>query len=130
MPSLSPAFNLLDPNQGIQNILAPSLAGVDGHMPGARPLAANVLREAGLEDLYGGVSASLAGKLLEEALCPEVGDGDVLRPDVFHAQLTGSLEALQGSRDPAVRAFVRDELRPLLENAELLKAYVGLMIGG
>lgn len=130
MPGISPAFNLLDPNLGIQNILDPSLAGTDGHMPGARPMAANVLREAGLEDLYGGASASSVGKLLEAALCPEVGDGDALRPDVFSAHLTGSLEALEGSRDPAVKAFVRGELRPLLDNAELLKAYTGLMIGG
>ena len=31
---------------------------------------------------------------------------------------------------PAVRAFVRDELAPLLENTELLRAYTGLMVGG
>lgn len=123
MPSLSP-INLLDPNLGIQTVMEP---GGSDHMPGARPLAANVLSEPGLEDLY---SASTAEKLLERALCPPVGDGDLLRPDVFAANLAGGLEALEGSRDPAVRAFVRGELRPMLEDAELLKAYVGLMVAG
>ena len=38
--------------------------------------------------------------------------------------------ALRDSREPAVRAFVRDDLAPLMDNADLLKAYTTLMVGG
>ena len=42
----------------------------------------------------------------------------------------GCLEALKDSDDPAVRALADGELAPLLQNKELLNAYMGLMIGG
>ena len=44
--------------------------------------------------------------------------------------LAGCLEALKDSDDPAVRALADGELAPLLQNKELLNAYMGLMIGG
>ena len=65
---VSPINNLLDPSLGIQDILDPGLAA-DGQLPQARPLAASVLREAGLEELY---SPQNAAKLVEQALCPDV----------------------------------------------------------
>ncbi len=122
MPSVS--LNLLDPNLGIQNVMD---AGSGAHMPEARPLAATVLREAGLDELY---SFKAAEKQLDAALCPSVGDGSILQPEIFQSELKGGLNALKDSRSPAVRIFVRDELAPLLENTELLKAYTGLMLGG
>ena len=85
-----PSINLLDPSLGIQTIME-SPAATRGGIPEARPLASNVLREAGLEELY---SPCNAHHLVEQALCP---DG---------------------------------ELVPLLQNKELLNAYMGLMIGG
>ena len=94
-----PSINLLDPSLGIQTIME-SPAATRGGIPEARPLASNVLREAGLEELY---SPSNAHHLVEQALCPD---------------------------DPAVRALVDGELAPLLQNKELLNAYMGLMIGG
>ncbi|MBQ3059913.1 MAG: type III secretion protein [Desulfovibrio sp.] len=118
------SINLLDPNLGIQNVME---SGGNGAMPNARPLASTVLREAGLDELY---NAGTAARQLEAALCPPVGDGSLLQPENFLAELKGSLNALRDSREPAVRAFVRDELNPLLENTELLKAYTSLMIGG
>ena len=68
--------------------------------------------------------------LVEQALCPDAGDGDILRPEVFSGNLAGCLEALKDSDDPAVRALADGELVPLLQNKELLNAYMGLMIGG
>ncbi len=118
------SVNLLDPNLGIQNVME---QGRSVPMPDARPLAATVLREAGLDELY---NRGTAARQLEMALCPPVGDGSLLQPENFLAELRGSLEALQGSREPAVRALVRDELIPLLENMDLLKAYTSLMVGG
>lgn len=82
---------------------------------------------AGLEELY---SPCNAHHLVEQALCPDAGDGDILRPEVFSGNLAGCLEALKDSDDPAVRALADGELAPLLQNKELLNAYMGLMIGG
>ena len=45
-----PSINLLDPSLGIQAIME-SPAAARGGIPEARPLASNVLREAGLEEL-------------------------------------------------------------------------------
>lgn len=118
-------INLFDASLGIQNVMD-SPAASQG-IPTARPLASNVLREAGLEELY---FPSNARHLLEEALCPGAGDGDLLRPDVFSANLAACRDALRDSGDPAVRVLIEDELGPLLENQSLLRAYTGLMIGG
>lgn len=122
MPSIS--LDLLDPNLGIQNVMD---SGSGTHMPGARPLASTVLREAGLDELY---NQGAAEKQIDAALCPPVGDGSILQPEIFQAELRGGAAVLKASRNPTVRAFVRDELAPLLENTDLLKAYTGLMIGG
>lgn len=118
------SINLLDPGLGIQNIMDP---GTAGHLPDARPLASSAMREAGLDELY---NSRKAAQQLEAALCPPVGDGSLLQPELFHMELRGALTALRDSDKPAVRAFVRDELAPLLENTELLRAYTGLMVGG
>ena len=101
--------------------------GTAGHLPDARPLASSAMREAGLDELY---NSRKAAQQLEAALCPPVGDGSLLQPELFHMELQGALTALRDSDKPAVRAFVRDELAPLLENTELLRAYTGLMVGG
>ena len=111
-----PSINLLDPSLGIQTIME-SPAATRGGIPEARPLASNVLREAGLEELY---SPCNAHHLVEQALCPDAGDGDILRPEVFSGNLAGCLEALKDSDDPAVRALADGELAPLLQNKELL----------
>lgn len=117
-------INLFDASVGIQNVMdSPAASGI----PTARPLAANVLREAGLEELY---FPSNARHLLEQALCPDAGDGELLRPEIFAASLAACRDALRDNPDPAVRALVEDELGPLLENQSLLRAYMGLMIGG
>lgn len=121
---MRPAINLLDPGVGIQNLMPPDERG---RMPGARPLASAATTEPGLEALFPGDAAEAA---IAEALRPPVGDGSILQPEIFRAELRGSLEALETVRHPDVRAFVREELRPLLENTELLNACTGLMIGG
>ena len=118
------SINLLDPGLGIQTILD---AGQSERLPDARPLASSPMREAGLDELYAGQRMEQA---IDDALLPPVGDGSLLQPDVFRAELRSSLETLRESKEPAVRAFVRDELTPLMENADLLRAYTSLMVGG
>ena len=119
------SIGIFDTSIGIQSVL---LDGLDNeNMPLARPLASTVMAEAGLEELY---LPNNAGRMVEIALCPEVGDGKVLRPDVFSANLQKCLELLKESKNPDVRAFVRRDLTPMMEDNSLLQAYVGLMIGG
>ena len=118
-------IGIFDTSIGIQNVLLNELENAT--MPQARPLAANVLSEAGLEELY---MPGNAARMIENALCPEVGDGKILRPDVFSAHLREGFEALRDSKNPDVRAFLRKDLAPMLEDAGLLQAYTGLMVGG
>ena len=121
MPS---PINLLDPSLGIQNVMDMPDAG---NLPRARELASNALSEPGLEELY---APSNTWQLMERALCPDVGDGSMLSPEVFSEALHSCVTALKGSADPVVQDMVSGELEPLLQNGQLLQAYLGLMIGG
>ena len=120
------SIDVFNPSLGIQTVMdMPEVAGQ--HMPQARPLASNMLFQAGLEELY---RPSNARSLVETALCPEVGDGELLRPDIFSANLGECLEKCEVSGNPALAELAKKELRPLLENKMLLRAYVNLMMGG
>ena len=118
-------IGIFDTSIGIQSVLLDEQANTT--MPSARPLAANLTAEAGLEEVY---LPKNTARMVEAALCPEVGDGNILRPDVFTANLQSSLAALQDSKNADVRAFVRKDLVPILEDNALLQAYAGLMVGG
>lgn len=121
MPS---SINLLDPSLGIQNVMdVPEHSG----LPRARELASNALREAGLDELYAPTNAR---QLVERALCPDVGDGSMLSPEAFSETLHSCVSELSASTDPAAREMLDQELVPLLQNGQLLQAYLGLMIGG
>lgn len=121
MPS---PINLLDASLGIQNVMdMPD----SGNLPRARELASNALNEPGLEELY---APNNAWQIMERALCPDVGDGSMLSPEVFSETLQSCVSALENSADPVVQDMVSRELRPLLQNGQLLQAYLGLMIGG
>ncbi len=116
--------HLLDPSLGIQRVLEmPQTGG----LPAAREIAPTVLTEAGLEELY---RASNARSETEAMLGPDVGDGRMLAPEEFAGELVRIVRKCSSSTDPDVRAMVDQELIPLLQNAELLQIYQGLMIGG
>ncbi len=119
-------INLLDPDLGIQNVLEEPARGAS--LPQYRQMAANALSEAGLEALY---APSNTARIVEEALCPDVGDGTLVQPAVFSACLARCAEKLSGkSGSPALRELLEKELDPLLENRELLNTYMGLLIKG
>lgn len=122
---MSRITGLFDANLGIQSVMESPLG--ESGMPQARPLASNLLREAGLEELY---NPTTAQGLVHNALCPDVGDGEILRPDIFSANIKKCFASLSMSKDPAVRDFIRSDLTPLIENTQLLQAYTGLMVGG
>ena len=103
--------NLFDASVGIQNVMD-SPATAQG-IPTARPLAANVLREAGLEELY---FPSNARHLLEQALCPDAGDGDLLRPEIFSANLAAGMPSRTAPIPPCARSSRTNSGRCLKTN--------------
>ena len=114
---------IMNPDLGVQGVLDADIR--ETRLPQARPLATGVSLETGLADLYR--LSSFQGHILA-ALQPVVEDEALLRPDVFGKNLRESLKRLQKSRDPRVRRFVRDDLGPLLENEQLLRDYVNMLV--
>ena len=113
-------------NAGLKPALPPDASSVTELVSSARPATPTAMSAAPEPP----AARAAEPATIEEALCPPVGDGSILQPELFHTELQGVLTALRDSDKPAVRAFVRDELTPLLENTELLRAYTGLMVGG
>ena len=98
-----------------------------GKLPEIRDLANSVLNETSLEGLYGAGNSRSAAEAL---LCPSVGDGTLVSPEVFHSQLKALVDKLQHSENPKVQELLKQEIYPLLQNGLLLSAYRGLMLGG
>jgi hypothetical protein len=114
---------IMNPGLGVQGVLDADIR--ETRLPRARPLATGVSLETGLADLYR--LSSFQGHILA-ALQPVVEDEALLRPDVFGKNLRESLKRLQKSKHPHVRRFVRDDLGPLLENEQLLRDYVNMLV--
>lgn len=117
-------INLLDSSLGIQNVLD---RNTEKNLPGAENMAASVLYEAGLEDLY---APENYARIIEESLSPHAGDGQILRPAAFSHALDQCIEKMGESENELVKRTVQEELLPLQENKALLQVYCGLMIGG
>lgn len=96
-------------------------------LPEARDLGTNLLQESGLENLFRTANSRSA---LEALLCPDIGDGSLVSPEIFEADLHALLEKLRKSENPKIQALVREEIEPLLQNGLLLTAYRNLMLGG
>ena len=97
----------LNPSIGIQELLQ---MPEDNRLPQARELGASLLQETGLEGLYGAVNSHTA---FEALLCPNVGDGTLVSPEVFSSQLESLVKKLSESRNPPFRmsaAFFRQSL--------------------
>lgn len=118
-------INIMDPRLGVQNVLEPAVR--ETRLPRAQPLAQTDGSDTGLAELYR--LTTLSG-LVARRLKPKVLDEELLRPEILNRNLESALETLRQSRNPEVRRFVRDDLGPLLEDAQLLKTYTGLMVGG
>lgn len=120
--------NILDATIGIQTVMDTPVAY---GLPHARPLAQNTPRDAGLEELYAPVNLRTH---MENLLCPGVGDGECLRPEIFFPRLAACVEELRAlpahELPETARELLENELVPLLENRQLLQSYLGLMIGG
>ena len=97
------------------------------NLPPAKELTNLSTKESGLEGLYGLGNSRTA---FENFLCPDVGDGKIVSPEVFASQLASLIEKLKGSDNPKIRALLENEIIPLVQNGALLNAYCGLMLGG
>ncbi|MDR3037793.1 MAG: type III secretion protein [Candidatus Adiutrix sp.] len=117
--------NVMDPNVGVSGFLDRLETG--GRLPQPRPLATGLAPETGLADLF--KPANFQSRILE-GLQPRVGDEALLRPEVMRRNLQAGLERLRKSRRPEVRRFVREDLEPLMEDHDLLRGYLNLMMGG
>jgi hypothetical protein len=113
----------MNPNVGVQGVL--DSAAFDARLPAARPLATGVSPETGLADLYR--LANFQNRIFA-GLQPVVEDEALLRPDVLGRNLRESFKRLQKSKNPHVRRFVRDDLGPLMENEQLLRDYVNMLV--
>ena len=120
----APIQNLLNPSIGIQDLLEMPEAG---KLPQAKDLASSLLQASSLESLYAPVNSRTA---FESFLCPDVGDGRVVSPEVFSQDLEALVAKLQKSSNPKVKALLNEEILPLMQNGMLLSAYQGLMLGG
>ena len=118
------SVDLLAPSLGIQDVME---MASPSQLPRARELAASALNEAGLEELF---APGNMRQVVELALCPDVGDGEMLNPQRFQETISAVVRDLSGDGDEAVRAMLSSELVPLQQNRALLDAYLGLMVGG
>ena len=114
----------MNPSIGIQDLMP--MEDAKG-LPRARELASSVLSETGLDALYGKVNIKTA---VESLLCPNVGDGSLVSPEVFNNELEMIIEKLKQSDNEKIRTMLEEEIIPLMQNGMLLSAYRGLMIGG
>lgn len=114
----------MNPSIGIQDLMP--MEETNG-LPKARELASGMLAESGLDALYGKVNIKTA---VENLLCPNVGDGSLVSPEVFNNELERIVEKLRQSDNEKIRAMLEEEILPLMQNGILLSAYRGLMIGG
>lgn len=122
MPTAIQSF--MNPSIGIQSLMDMPDAG---RLPETKELAPGLLRETGLEGLYGQVNTKT---VVEDLLCPNVGDGTLVSPEVFSRELEAIVEKLQKSDNPKIKTLLANEITPLMENGALFSAYQGLMIGG
>ena len=75
----APIQSLLNPSIGIQELLA---MPEPSRLPQAKEMPSSVLQQTGLEQLYGTANARTGSEAL---LCPDVGDGRIVSPEVFQA---------------------------------------------
>ncbi len=116
--------NLFNHSVGIQDFLLPN---VQSHIPSAKPLASTAAKELAVVEHFNleNITASM-----EKFLAPEVGDGEVLRPDIFNKVIADFHDKYQGNEEPDVKNFLNEIIKPMLANKELLQAYTNLMISG
>lgn len=122
------AADLLDLRLGIGSVLP---AAGDEHLPALNDFN-TVSTDVSLSEVqtfFQNVAPDGFERSVSAPFVPTVPAEELLRPAVFSGLLHSAAEKLSTQQEPAVQAFVKQDLQPLLENTQLLEAYVGLMTG-
>ena len=115
---MSSSVNILNSNIGLGSVM--NLPESE-HLPQVEQIVVQNETEVKLDELYKGNSFS--------AIALQ-GLDDILQPANLNRSLNSIFERMQGIKDADVRRFLREDLSPLMENRELLKAYLGMMVEG
>lgn len=114
-------INLLNNHIGVSSVLP---SANDAHLPELKELSTAKTGTVKLDDLYRGESFN---KGIDTSLIPKVGHEELLQPKNFNSAIKRAYEKMSTVKDSDVRHFVREDMQPLMDNCELLNAYLGMM---
>ena len=117
-------FDILNPKLGVGTLMP---SAQDVHLPEIKEIASQKPSEVKLDELY---TKNAPHQAVVNAFEPQVSTDEILRPAVFNRCLNSAIERLSTIKDSDVRAFVESDLKALDENRDLLRTYLGLMVGG
>ena len=124
------AVDVLNPNLGISTVLPQAAME---HLPSVDNFntVGHANSVADTENFKASISANALDAQLSAAFTPVLSSDELLQPAKLNSSIHAAFEKLSQIRDDAdVRRFVRDDLTPLMENRELLEAYMNLMVEG
>ena len=114
-------INLLNNHIGVSSVLP---SANDAHLPELKELSTAKTGTVKLDDLYRGESFNEG---IDTSLIPKVGHEELLQPKNFNSAIKRAYEKMSTVKDSDVRHFVREDMQPLMDNRELLNAYLGMM---
>jgi hypothetical protein len=118
-------IDILRPDMGVQTIM--DLQGPASGLPEARTLVSDTTGLDSLTNLY---RLPTLRQLLAATLSPKLVDEKLTRPDVFNRNLRSAYNKLKDEKKAEVRHFVRNDLQPLIDDADLLRTFSDLLVGG
>lgn len=124
------AVDVLNPNLGISTVLPQ--AGAE-HLPSVENFntVGRVNSGAAAESFKSSISANAFDEKVSAAFTPVLSSDELLQPAKLNASIHSAFEKLSQMQDDAdVRRFLRDDLKPFMENRGLLEAYINLMVEG
>ncbi|WP_019002210.1 hypothetical protein [Succinimonas amylolytica] len=107
---------------GLDSPLAPQF---DTHLPEARDLVHNLKPDVGLADLYTGNSFH---DRIAQAFEFTLKNVDLLQPNKIERELENIMQKLGEIRDNNIEDFLNADVKPLLNNADLLRVYTSMML--
>ncbi len=116
--------DLLSTTYGIEGFIQPQPVS---NFPQAKQLASTATNEIAIVEHF---NIHDMTAICEKFLTPDMGDGTALRPDVFNRNMTSFFQKFASSQDEDVQAMLKEVVRPVMQNKELLYAFQNLMIGG
>ena len=107
---------------GLDSPLAPQ---IDTHLPEAPELVHNLNPDIGLSELYTGNSFH---DKIAQAFEFSLKNVDLLQPNKIERELENIMQKLGSVRDNNIEDFLNADVKPLLNNADLLRVYTSMML--